>query len=119
MERPQTPAKNPARSLKKWSLQQLSAKTAEADIIVISNGKCLKKIRIDIVRRVVRDTSSNYWHIMKKHTFLAPSKCAWEVEGENMKQTTPINNSMQSFVLILLLVLMSTTSHCKQEEPLL
>lgn len=56
MKRPQTPAKNPARSLQKLTLQKLRAKTAETDTTVIYNEKLLKKITIDIaVRRLVRD----------------------------------------------------------------
>jgi len=39
MKRPQTPAKNPARSLQKLPLQQLHAKTAESDTAVIYNEK--------------------------------------------------------------------------------
>lgn len=39
MKRPQTPAKNPARSLQKLSLQKLHAKPADADTTVIYNEK--------------------------------------------------------------------------------
>jgi len=71
MKRAQTPAKNPARNLQKLSLQQLHTKTAGTGSIVISNGKCLKKIRIDItVKGVGRGLSRSSWQSIEKQISL-------------------------------------------------
>lgn len=115
MKRPQTPAKNPARSLQKLSLQKLHAKPADADTTVIYNEKWLKKIRIDIaVRKVVRDSSSSYWHSMKVMALLF---CSFKVcmGGEGKKQTIPMKNLTQGYIFILFLVFMSMTLHCNEE----